>query len=175
MNIYTFRCDTNNFRVLQSSDELFGTLDQFLRKPFGETWSPKAVNIVEDDHPTPDIFQLSYGIPVLPKKTLDLLGPNLGGNLECLKLIAPNCDLYALNVYEKVDCLLKDQSVYRENRFGNIVEMENGAFDGEKIKGHGFFTIPYHGAVLVTEELMNWIDELGLTGLVKKVVGHTVN
>lgn len=175
MNIYAFQCDTNNFRVLQSEEDLYTILDEFQQQRFGTNWTPKHVAISTDDLTMPDIFQITRSVPVLTRNAIEVLQPCLGDHLECLKIESRECDLYAINVYKEIDCLVKDQSKFREGRFGNIVQIQDGAFDGELLAGQGFFTIPNYSSVFMTEEPIRLMEKFGLTGVVKKIVGHTVN
>ncbi len=171
MKIFEYRTDPDAFRYLDITEELFEATDAFQRGPLSSKWRPWRVDIKGEPKPMPDLFQVDHRIPVFTQKALECLRPRLASHIEILELECPNAELFAVNIYRRCDSLIPAESDFRANRFGNIIEVNQGAFDHARVSDQGMFVIPRHGSVFMTEPLYDTIQAIHLSGLRDTEVG----
>ena len=174
MNIYLFKCDTDKYKWIRSEtdDEI---LDEFQQSRFGHGFEI-SVTIQGKRQKMPDIFELDFRIPVLTNRALSELAPISGSEIELVTLQCETLELTALNILNQRDCLILEESTLDVNDFGQIITLEHGIFETEKLGDSDFFTIPNDTSVYITERLLDKIQTKKLLGLIEPhVVGCTAD
>jgi hypothetical protein len=169
---YTFDPDRyQHIEVAPVNQEVF---DSFQRGSLASEWQPVAVTLQGTRLPVADLMRISARVPVLTIRALHVLDAYIPTDVERLKIVCPDVELYALNFVTRTKSLIVAQSDANVNSAGNITDIKWGIFRESEIGGRGMFTIEKHLSVFMTESFYQKIKVAKLTGLIEHPVGETV-
>ncbi len=160
------RYDTIETVSLDESRQLWAHLHT--HRSISESWTPVAVEF-DTRGKASDFPCLNLSTPVFTARAWAALAPLLKGHAEALPLICDEVELYAINLFDELDCLDFDKSEYKWEQWptGPACRVRHYVLRPEAIAGHPMYRIKdvFAGPVCVSQEFADVSNAAGLVGV----------
>ena len=174
MNLYQLRPDPDLFNGLLLEDQDWNLPLRLKGQRMADSWRPLPVKSQlahdgrrarnqEGDYPS-----LGGIIPVLNRRSLDVLRPLIESAVEILPLAHPTLELYAIHVLDVLDCVDYDRAEYTRYSDGDrgVNQILRYAFRPGTLDNRHIFKIKQFEVSFpfVSEEFKRRVEDNGLLG-----------
>lgn len=167
MKIWELRTELDCYETVTYANGFSLEFDQsFNGQSKIDTWTPLALKAVEGNLPFADITSFSPGIPVVSPKVIEVTNDLIINQVEVLSTLCADCELYLLNITNRIDVVDYSKSQVKYFSDGKkVLRFIKLAFIEEKVRGsHIFKLVEKNGFVYVSDEFRQRIIDNGLTG-----------
>lgn len=174
MIIWEISDDEISIEIATKNETDFDKPPNFTGSSYLDNWTPFQV-ITLKKGTKGDFTQLLKGVPVFPKKTLDVMDSLVQRDVEYLPLIHEELELYIINVIKVIDCVDMDKSIVNKFDSGKLMSFKKICLLGERLKDvPNIFKIPDKSThVFVTDAFKNRVLEAKLKGFVFKEIWNS--
>ena len=167
MKIWGLTADSDNYKnVVVAGDFIIDEMLSFDGRSKIIDWKPLALKSIRSSLPYGDMVSFLADIPVVSPKVIEFTKDLIGKQVEVLSTLCSDCELYILNITNRIDVVDYSKSQVKYFPDGKrVLDFIKLAFIEEKVRGnHIFKLIEKSGFIYVSDEFRQRIIDNGLTG-----------
>lgn len=129
-------------------------------------WKPLGLKAIYGDRDYADITHYVAGIPIVKPKVIEVTKDLINNQVEVLSTLCADCELYLLNITNRIDVVDYSKSQVKYFPDGKrVLRFIKLAFIEEKVRGnHIFKLIEKRGGIYVSDEFRQRIIDNRLIG-----------
>ena len=173
MTIYQMGAEVDDYPWLSIEGSILEFSKKFCKEPMKDNWVPVSLERIDDkscnDIEIGNMSEFDSGIPVFDTKSKDVLEDILKNNVEFLRAINDEKELWFINVLTVLDCIDYEKSEYK--RFSSserIMYFTKYAFEKAKIGNNKIFKLKDEPGSypFVTEDVKKAVEDNNLKGFI---------
>ena len=167
MKIWELMADIDNYKnVVVAGDFIIDEMLSFDGRSKIADWNPLALKSIRNNLPYGDMVSFLADIPVVSPKVIEATKDLISQQAEVLSTLCSDCELYLLNITNRIDVVDYSKSQVKYFPDGKrVLRFIKLAFIEEKVRGNHIFKLTEkNGFVYVSDEFRQRIIDNGLTG-----------